>query len=377
MAGQMSLEFGDVADAVLQADDYSISRSVTRDDRCHRRGIGALDRDKHMTRIGKCDGRIVRDLDRVGRDGRPDTLEARQRQSVDRDFVADPRPRQQRDAASRRCQQAADETADASRARHRDRPLIGHPIPSTAPPRSGMMRAACSIALQRRQRNAMSCGAGRPAHRRIQMGLLDILNGMQNGPRGSSDPNDKSGGMSPMTMAILALLAYKGYKHLSGNQAGQGQAMPAPQPGGTTTAQTGGGGLGGGLGGMLGGLLGGGAQGSGGLGGLLKGPLGGLLAGGAAGSILSGGLGDLVKQLQQGGQGEAANSWVGSGPNKQIAPNDLANALGADQIDHLTSQTGMSRDELLSGLSQQLPEVVNQLTPHGRLPTEQEASNWV
>ena len=211
------------------------------------------------------------------------------------------------------------------------------------------------------------------------MGLLDILNGMQNGPRGPSDPNDKSGGMSPMTMAILALLAYKGYKHISGNQPGQAQPIPAPQPGGTMTAQTGGGGMGGGgIGGMLGGLLGGNAaSGGGGIGDLLKGPLGGLLAGGAAGSVLSGGLGDLLKQFQQSGHSEAADSWVGNGPNKQIAPSDLADALGADQIDHLTAQSGMSRDELLSGLSRQLPDVVNQLTPHGRLPTEHEASNWL
>lgn len=132
---------------------------------------------------------------------------------------------------------------------------------------------------------------------------------------------------------------------------------------------------------MLGGLLGGNASAGGGLGGglgdLLKGPLGGLLAGGAAGSVLSGGLGDLLKQFQQNGHSEAADSWVGTGPNKQIAPNDLASALGSDQIDRLTSQTGLSRDELLSGLSQQLPDVVDQLTPHGRLPTEHEASNWV
>ena len=47
------------------------------------------------------------------------------------------------------------------------------------------------------------------------MGFLDILNGMQNGPRGQSDPNAK-GGMSPITMAILALLAYKGIKHVTG-----------------------------------------------------------------------------------------------------------------------------------------------------------------
>jgi len=110
---------------------------------------------------------------------------------------------------------------------------------------------------------------------------------------------------------------------------------------------------------------------------VLKGPLGGLIAGGAAGSVLSGGLSDLLKQLQQGGHGETANSWVGSGPNKVISPGDLANALGADQIDQLSSQSGLSRDELLNGLSQYLPQVVDHLTPDGRLPTEDELSGRV
>ena len=67
------------------------------------------------------------------------------------------------------------------------------------------------------------------------MGLLDVLNGMQNGPRGPSNPSaQSSGGMSPMTMAILALLAYKAVKHFGGSQpsagAGAGTiagAMPA------------------------------------------------------------------------------------------------------------------------------------------------------
>jgi uncharacterized protein YidB (DUF937 family) len=199
------------------------------------------------------------------------------------------------------------------------------------------------------------------------MGLLDILNGMQNGPRGPADPNDKSGGMSKITMAILALLAYKAYKHVSNSghpapgQAGNARPIPVPPPINTVNA----------------GLPGGGGLGGGGLGDLLKGGLGGLLAGGVAGSVLSGGLGDLLKQFQQSGHGDAADSWVRPGPNRQIAPNDLANALGADQIDHLTSQTGLSRDELLSGLSQYLPEVVDQLTPDGRLPTESEASRWI
>jgi uncharacterized protein YidB (DUF937 family) len=181
------------------------------------------------------------------------------------------------------------------------------------------------------------------------MGLLDVLNGMQHGPSGPSHPSAPSGGgMSPLTMAILGLLAYKAVKHFSNNQ-----ASPSPQPA-PSPAPPSGGGIGGGLGDVL------------------KGGLGGLLAGGAAGSVISGGLGDLLKQLQQNGHGETANSWVGNGQNKAISPGDLASALGADQIDNLASQSGMSRDDLLSGLSKYLPDVVNHLTPDGRLPTESE-----
>ena len=217
------------------------------------------------------------------------------------------------------------------------------------------------------------------------MGLLDILNGMQNGPRGQTDPNAK-GGMSPITMAILALLAYKGLKHFGGGQ--QAPAAPAPGtriPGGNTMNTGPGGGSGGGLGDILGGLLGGGRgaaignapAGGGGLGDLLKGPLGGMLAGGAAGSILSGGLGSLLEQFQKNGQGQAAQSWVGKGPNQDISESDLAKSIGIDDIDAVANQTGLSRDELLAGLRRELPDAIDQLTPDGRLPTEEEASRWV
>jgi uncharacterized protein YidB (DUF937 family) len=196
------------------------------------------------------------------------------------------------------------------------------------------------------------------------MGLLDVLNGMQNGPRGPSNPNaEDKGGMSPITMAILALLAYKAVKHIGG---GQSQTAPAPAPApspNTVNAGLPGGGMGGGMGG--------------GLGDLLKGGLGGLLGGAAAGSVISGGLGDLLKQFQQQGQGEVADSWVGKGENKSIAPGDLGQALGIDQINALTSQTGLSRDELLSGLSQYLPGVIDHLTPEGRLPTDNELSDRI
>jgi uncharacterized protein YidB (DUF937 family) len=68
---------------------------------------------------------------------------------------------------------------------------------------------------------------------------------------------------------------------------------------------------------------------------------------------------------------------VGHGPNKPISPNDLANALGADQLNTLQSQSGLPRDELLNGLSQHLPGVIDHLTPDGRLPTENELSGRI
>ena len=101
----------------------------------------------------------------------------------------------------------------------------------------------------------------------------------------------------------------------------------------------------------------------GGLGGLLQGGLGGLLAGGAGGSVLSGGLGDLLNQLQQAGHGDAAQSWVGTGPNKNISPDDLGKALGDDTVGSLAEQAGLSKVELLDGMSQQLPQLVDQMTP--------------
>jgi len=198
------------------------------------------------------------------------------------------------------------------------------------------------------------------------MGLLDVLNGMENGPRGQRGPSTSSGGMSPITMAVLGLLAYKALKHFGGqpgaNPAGTGRApAPASRPLGNTNV------------GRPGSV---GAPG-GGIGDLLKGGLGGLLAGGAAGGILSGSLNDLVRQFQQSGHGDVINSWVGPARNTTIAPDNLAEALGSDRINGLTAHSGMSREELLDGLSQDLPGVIDQLTPEGRVPTEQEAARLI
>ena len=125
------------------------------------------------------------------------------------------------------------------------------------------------------------------------------------------------------------------------------------------------GGLGGGASGAPGGAGStGGAGGLGGLGGLLGG-----LGGAGAGGLLSGGLGELMDRFKQNGHGDTAESWVGTGPNKEVAPHQLEQAIGPDVLENLTKQTGLSREELLSRLSRELPQAVDKYTPDGRLPT--------
>ena len=110
---------------------------------------------------------------------------------------------------------------------------------------------------------------------------------------------------------------------------------------------------------------------TGGLGGLLGGLFG---AGGGQG--ISGGLGELIENITGNGQGEVAKSWVQTGPNRELDTPQLEQALGSDTLAQLASQTGLSRDEILSRLKAVLPTAVDKLTPEGRLPTEAETSKW-
>ena len=87
-----------------------------------------------------------------------------------------------------------------------------------------------------------------------------------------------------------------------------------------------------------------------------------------------GGLGGLLKQFQQNGFGDAINSWVGTGQNKSVAPNQISDALGQDTIDALCQRMGLPKEQILVVLSKVLPNTVDQLTPEGRLPTRQEIS---
>jgi uncharacterized protein YidB (DUF937 family) len=153
--------------------------------------------------------------------------------------------------------------------------------------------------------------------------------------------NRGRGGMSPIMVGLMGLLAYRTLKGkgkladmLGTNQAGANQA-------GTDAS---------------------GAPSSGGL--------GGVLGGGALGA----GLKDLLDRFRQNGQDDKVQSWVSTGANKSIAPNEIEQALGEERIQWLIEQTGMPREQLLDGLSGELPQAIDKLTPDGRLPTDEEIS---
>jgi uncharacterized protein YidB (DUF937 family) len=100
----------------------------------------------------------------------------------------------------------------------------------------------------------------------------------------------------------------------------------------------------------------------------LLGNLGGMLGSAGAGGLLNSGLGQLLQNFQQNGHGDTAQSWINNGPNQQVSPPQLKQAIGPDVLAALEKQTGLSQEELLSRLSRELPSAVDKYTPDGRLP---------
>jgi uncharacterized protein YidB (DUF937 family) len=101
-----------------------------------------------------------------------------------------------------------------------------------------------------------------------------------------------------------------------------------------------------------------------------QGQLGGLrdlLGGLSAGTVLNGGLGELLDQFKQSGQKDTAESWIGNGPNREVAPAELKKALSPEILQTLSKATGLSQDELLARLSRELPSAVDKYTPDGRI----------
>src|SRR5215203_5071101 len=191
------------------------------------------------------------------------------------------------------------------------------------------------------------------------MGLLDSILGnmMGSGPGGAASQR-RGGSTSPIVKALMMLLAAKAFQHYTSNRQG------GPAPSGDGSGRIGGGEP-----------MGGGGRGSGPFGDL-SGSLdprgGGIGQRGEPGA--GGGLGGMLP----GGYGDQVDSWVGRGQNRRIAPDELEQALGPDTIQDLEQETGMPRDQMLSDLADELPDAVDQFTPDGRLPSEDEVSSrWV
>jgi uncharacterized protein YidB (DUF937 family) len=117
-------------------------------------------------------------------------------------------------------------------------------------------------------------------------------------------------------------------------------------------------GQGGGHGGGMGGLGGMGGQAA-----LLQMVLG-MLANNGQG----GGLGGLMEKFQSAGLGQQMNSWVGTGQNLPVSPEQLGGVFGSDQMSQMAERMGLSTGDLGAQLSQMLPQAVDHFTPGGRVP---------
>jgi uncharacterized protein YidB (DUF937 family) len=157
----------------------------------------------------------------------------------------------------------------------------------------------------------------------------------------------------PSMTALLGLLAIAGYQNrekLAEMFGGAGQRTSGDlndNPGSERDRGATSGASGGGLGSLLGGL-----------------------GGASAGSVLSGGIGEVIERFRQSGQGDVADSWVAQGPNRPLSERELEQAIGPEVLDDLSRHTGLSRDDLLSRLTRELPEAVDRFTPAGRIPSE-------
>lgn len=98
------------------------------------------------------------------------------------------------------------------------------------------------------------------------------------------------------------------------------------------------------------------------------GGLGGLLANAASSGALSNGLNSLVETFRKAGQGPVIDSWVGPGENAPIAPTQINQTFGNETIAEIAAKAGLTPEQMSQLLAQALPNLINKLTPEGRIP---------
>ena len=107
--------------------------------------------------------------------------------------------------------------------------------------------------------------------------------------------------------------------------------------------------------------------------GLLDGVLGGVIGGEMATMVNSfiqqhGGVQGIVAQLEKQGLGSTVQSWVGTGANQPISPDQVHQAFGGGTLAQLAAKAGINPQELAQKLSQVLPTAIDKLTPEGKIP---------
>lgn len=82
----------------------------------------------------------------------------------------------------------------------------------------------------------------------------------------------------------------------------------------------------------------------------------------------TGGLAGLVETFKSKGLGDLISSWIGTGENKSISPDQIKQALGSDKLQQIAAKVGISKDAASQHLSELLPQIIDKLTPNGKLP---------
>jgi uncharacterized protein YidB (DUF937 family) len=113
-------------------------------------------------------------------------------------------------------------------------------------------------------------------------------------------------------------------------------------------------------------------------GGLLKNVLGGQAGQGGMLEIITGllkgsetgGLQGLAETFNEKGLGEVMSSWIGTGENLPISPEQIQQVLGSGQVQQIAEKLGVSPEDASSALSEMLPQIVDKLSPEGSMPTQ-------
>jgi uncharacterized protein YidB (DUF937 family) len=81
-----------------------------------------------------------------------------------------------------------------------------------------------------------------------------------------------------------------------------------------------------------------------------------------------GGLTGMLGAFQQAGLGGAVSSWISTGANQGVSPDQIRQVLGEGPVTQFAEKLGVTPEVAAQHISELLPQVVNHLTPNGEPP---------